>query len=138
MLRMLSSLVTAGLLLLGVALWHADEPTREHVGETVGPALERSLVVASRAAASLERELREPPPPVRLPPVPERPTRVEIEPRPAFREAPLDAVAPGGSVAPATAASTPETEVAAVDVDQDEWALLIRRMLALYDRVAGK
>lgn len=136
MLRMLSSLVTALLLVLGIALWHADEPTRERIGETLTPAVERGLVAAERAAASARRELDAPP---EAPP-----PKLEIPERSDFREAPLSSVASaprpqGPPDVLEESAQAPAPADRGVDaVDPEEWARLIRRMLALYARVAGE
>lgn len=148
-----SLMVTLGLL-AGAALWHADPPPAEPAGDALEPVVERALELADETAERLEEHAREaapvvqqaaraalaavePPAPTPSEPADEAaPERVEEQTLAAtwerpFVEGPSHAGAEAESAIPGPAPSFFDAQAA----DQDAWAGLIRRMLALRARV---
>jgi hypothetical protein len=163
MLRVLFGALATFALLLGAGLWFAGRDAPQGVEQALAPLLERSMKIARSIPRWLPQsapEAERPPaaPPIESPTAPQRvassrpaanpvpaPPPVAAEPRApqqqAVSEEWIDPLASEpffeAPIEESSATATAQPPGLARAPSQDEWAGLIRRMLAIYERVGA-
>lgn len=143
MIRLATTALAALALLAGAVLWFPQSPAPQELARAATPWLHRAADLAHRAGQGAEPEREEPAAPGTLPAAPD-PVPVQRLDPPAslpFDDGMEEAVeAPEGR--PTQLGEAPEAPPAgptqlADAPDQEAWAGLIRRMLAIYQRVGA-